>query len=103
MSKVRELEAEIAKLQKELMVEKEKEREEKIRKNVEKINAITPEQKEFLLSHIKHMGANCSDEHPCNGILGGEVHCPKCALIEILNGLYDDFDFSLEVRIHQIK
>lgn len=44
------------------------------------------ENKDFVLSLFNHSRTSCSDENVCNGMYEGSYRCPKCALIEILNG-----------------
>lgn len=101
-------EEELLSLEKDIKKRKDAIKEEKLRKNqeiahnhIEKLKKV----KEYVLPLIEHRRTSCSDDNPCNGYYSGDgyARCPKCHLIEILNGVWgDDFDFSLNVEIEKV-
>lgn len=82
----------------------DEERREREKEVIKKIDSLTPEQKENILSVINHDRTSCSDEHPRNGYYSdcnGGYRCRKCMLIEILRGEHGgcfDFDFSVDIN-----
>ena len=103
---------ELIRERKELDAQISKVKEIKIRENMvkvsEKLNSITDEQKDFLLSLIKHDRTSCDDSYVANGLSFGRDgdeegvpqwrwSCRKCMLIEVLNGEHGaSYDFSIE-------
>ena len=73
-----------------------------------KIEALTDEQKDLILSMMKHDRSSCSDEKVFNGRWsaseGDGFRCRKCMLIEMFRGDHGGvYDFDLEVNIHKVK
>lgn len=68
---------------------------------ITKIESYSPEQKDFILSLLKHN--HKGEEYSCD--YGYSYYkeywgCPKCMLTEIFNGEHGgDFDFQFEVEI----
>lgn len=52
-----------------------------------------------LLEHSSHL---CSDEHPDRGLLSDEDTCPKCHLIEILDGIWKEDGFKIQFDVKLI-
>lgn len=70
-----------------------------------KIESMTEDKKQLLLSMMEHDRSSCSDDNPCNGFLDytGECICRKCMLIDIFNGANGtDFDFEVDVAIYPV-
>ncbi len=86
----------------ELREAEEKEQQRKEDAVIAKIDALTEEQKEFILSLMDHERTSCSDSDPCNGYsyTNERFRCRKCMLMEILNhghgGCYD-FKFTVDI------
>ena len=92
-------------------IESESKKLEMLEKQEKKQNAIKRiqflrENRHIILSLIDHSKKDCSDEHPINGYAGEECGggCPKCKLLEILNGCWEDgaFDVNFSVDIVSI-
>lgn len=83
--------------------EEQREREENV---IKKIEAITLDKKEAILSIMEHDRTSCSDENPCNGWYSSYYdgyRCRKCMLMEILNGEHGGrFDFNISVDINEV-
>lgn len=58
--------------------------------------------KNIILSLLKHNRTSCNDENPFNGFQTdkGYAKCNKCFLIEILNGEYGDGEFDVDFSIN---
>ena len=72
---------------------------------LKRLDALTEEEKEFILSHLDHSCTSCSDENPCNGYssYNGTYRCSKCMLIEIFNRAHGGtFDFDFDVTITRV-
>lgn len=74
--------------------------------NWEKIEKMTDEEKEYILSLVEHERSSCTGHCSYNG-WSEERHrfyCKKCMLEEIFSGEhYGRFKFSLDVVIEEIK
>lgn len=76
------------KLDNQIKQEEEKEQTRREQTVIKKIDSMTEEQKEWLLSMIDHDRTSCSDEHPVNGLYydsytevdhcTGRWRCLKC-------------------------
>lgn len=83
----------------ELEIEEKRKREEHV---LNKIGALTDDEKDFILAITEHDRSSCSDSNCCNGLSysTGTWRCRKCMLMEILNqehgGCYD-FSFSIDI------
>lgn len=77
------------------------------RANVEqKIENMTDEEKERILSSLEHECASCSRGYCENGYdsYRKRWNCKKCMMQEILNGEhYGKFDFKLTVDIFEVE
>lgn len=100
-----QLKADRDKIDKQIKIEEDRISAEKRNAVVEKIEALTDEEKENILSHMSHSCTSCSDEYPCNGYsaYSGTYRCSKCMMMEILNGEHGGrFDFELDVSIIEV-
>ena len=71
-----------------------------------KIDALSEEQKEFILSLMEHDRTSCSDTHPGNGFCYSDERwrCRKCMLMEIFNHEHGGcFDFHFTVEIDKVS
>lgn len=67
----------------------------------EKLDTMTA--KEFLLATIKHNRRSCSDSNSNNAFYrDGTVDCPKCALMEYLNG-YITAELSVDIHFDILR
>ena len=99
------LKADRDKIDKQIKMEEDRISAEKMSAVVKKIEALTAEEKENILSHMRHSCTSCSDEYPCNGYsaYSGTYRCSKCMMMEILNGEHGGmFDFELDVSIIEV-
>lgn len=72
----------------------------------EKLDSLTKEQKEFILSMMDHGRTSCSDDMPCNGFSysNNNWRCQKCMMIEIFNEEHGtDFDFKISAEIYPVE
>lgn len=94
-------------------IEKAKEQEIQARREAvsKKLESFTEEQKEFLLSFVKHSSTYCSDTKVVNGLHYGYGYsdrdatydCKKCMLIEVLRGDHgSSYDFSIDVNFWRV-
>lgn len=100
-----QLKADRDKIDKQIKMEEDRISAEKRSAVVKKIEALTDEEKENILSHMSHSCTSCSDEYPCNGYseYDGTYRCSKCMMMEILNGEHGGrFDFELDVSIIEV-
>lgn len=72
-----------------------------------KILNMSDEEKQILLSLVSHSRSSCDEDSDCpiNGFseYSNKFDCPKCMLIEILNGEHGGrFDFSFSVHIQEV-
>ena len=77
----------------------------KLVENARKLEKLV-ENKDFVLSLVQHSRTSCSDSDPCNGIVEstGSYRCPRCALIEILNGCFkDEYAVDFDVTITKVS
>jgi len=105
MSKLDELRKQREELEAQIKAAEEEEQREHENAVLQKIDAITPEMKEAILSIMKHDRTSCSDDNPCNGYsyIDGRYRCRKCMLMEILRGDHGgQFDFDLTVEISEV-
>lgn len=73
----------------------------------QKLENLTDEKKEFILSLLQHDRSSCSDDHVANGRWttrdGSGWRCRKCMLIEMFDGQHGgEFDFEFEVNINEV-
>lgn len=77
------------------------------REKARKVLVDFRDHKEFLLRNIEHSCTSCSDTNLDNGYSTsqGRARCPKCHLMEILDGYWDagDFEITLSVMLTEIK
>ena len=109
LAELREKQRKMAEEQKQLEKEIKKAYEDelyKARAAVEqKIEDMTDEEKESILSKLEHTHSNC-----CNGVAQNGYSwsrnrwdCPKCMMMEILNGEHGGrFDFKFSVDIFEV-
>ena len=72
----------------------------------QKIEDMSDEEKEAILSHMEHTRSSCDDHVAPNGYSSHRERwdCPKCMMIEILNGEHGGrFDFRLAVEIFEVQ
>ena len=79
----------------------------KQKKAAEKIEALTDEQKKFILSMMTHDRTSCDDDHVHNGRWtsgsGDGFRCRKCMLMEMFDGEHEGiYDFELSVDIFKV-
>lgn len=72
-----------------------------------KIQDLSHDQKQFILSLLSHDCSSCSDDNVFNGRWttrdGSGWRCRKCMLIEMFNGEHEgEFDFYFDVNIHKV-
>lgn len=74
-----------------------------------RIANMSEEEKAYIIAHTEHTRSSCSDENPCNGYHGDSYlrnegfRCPKCMLMEILNGEHGGaYDFRLSFEIFKV-
>lgn len=100
-----QLKADRDKIDQQIKMEEDRITAEKRSAVVNKIDALTDEEKENILSHMSHSCTSCSDEYPCNGYsaYSRTYRCSKCMMMEILNGEHGgNFDFELDVSIIEV-
>lgn len=72
----------------------------------QRILEMSDEEKAYIIAHTEHSRTTCSDENPCNGLYSasdGGYRCPKCMLMEILNGEHGGkYDFQLHFDIYEV-
>lgn len=97
----KQLDQEIAKAKEQaLIVERER--------VANKLEAMTDEEKELILKHMRHSRTSCSDDNACNGLYStrdgqADWRCDKCMLIEMFNGEHwGNYDFKLTVDITRV-
>lgn len=110
MTKLEMLRKQQEELEIQIKAAEDEERRERQNAVIKKIESITPEGKEALLSLIEHENSSCSDDWPANGYYisgyGPDAKkprwdCKKCMLIQILDGRHGgrfDFDISVEIK-----
>ena len=73
---------------------------------LDRILNMSDEEKKYIIAHTEHTRSTCSDENPCNGLFSasnGGYRCPKCMLMEILNGEHGGkYDFHLHFDIYEV-
>jgi hypothetical protein len=70
-----------------------------------KIEEMTDEEKESILSKLEHTRSSCVEGFSQNGYSHYREHwdCPKCMMMEILNGEHcGRFDFKISVDIFEV-
>ena len=70
----------------------------------DKLLCMSDAEKHWLLSHMTHDRASCSDENPTNGYsyANNRWYCRKCMLMQMLAGDHGGkFDFDIDVSIHR--
>lgn len=95
------LKEKLAKIQEEQREIKEQELSEKKEQVAKKIQYMR-DNREVVLSLLKHDRTSCSDENPCNGLYSSDngPRCQKCFLIEILNGDYIDGEYDIDFSVN---
>lgn len=106
MGKLEALRKQQQEIEAQIKEEEDAERRKREETVIKKIEALTPTEKEMILSLMKHDRTSCSDEFPRNGYsdYGGKYRCRKCMLMEILNGEHGGrFDFDISVDINEVR
>lgn len=105
MSKLDNLRKQKDELEAQIKAAEEEEQRAREKEVLDKIEAMTPEKKAMILTHMKHDRTSCSDENPCNGYsyYNNRYRCRKCMLMEILNEEHGGrFDFDIVVEIREV-
>lgn len=100
----REMDAQKKALDKQIAEAEERELKRKRDEVWEKIEDMSEEDKEYILSHMEHESKHCESMHDGGWSYSRDrFDCKKCMLMEIFNSEHGGrFDFKLTVEIEEV-